>query len=144
MQNTRGSRSNVQKTSVTILVFTMTKNQLNKLTKTALKRLYSPPTARRLWELHGIGVSVGTLARARKVLDGFGVTPGNDGEWTFDLIHEWYREEIGLRMHCVSTHTIIEVVMFSSCHLSISPLIIPHHVFHPPQSFRIHLSAFPI
>ena len=100
--------------TMTIPTSAMSKTKLRALTKAALQRLYSPSTARRLWELHEIGVSVGTLARARKVLDGFGVTRENDKEWMFNPVIEWYRVEVGLRLYHAVSHTMIEVVAFKT------------------------------
>ena len=89
---------------------TMTKTQLHKLTKAALNRLYSPSTARHLWELHEMGVSVGTLARARKVLDGFKVTPCMSERWTFEPVTYWYRKGVGLLLYEQATSTMIEII----------------------------------
>lgn len=61
----------------------MTSATLRRLTRTALRRHFSAPRARRLWELHQMGVSLDTISRAWKVLSGFGVTPENDRDWSF-------------------------------------------------------------
>lgn len=61
----------------------LTSVSIASLTEAALARHFSPGRAQRLKDLIGMGVSLSTVARARKVLDGFGVTPENDHEWHF-------------------------------------------------------------
>lgn len=101
---------------MTIPTPAMSKTKMRALTKSALQRLYSPSTARRLWELHEMGVSVGTLARARKALDGFSVTPENDGEWSFltyggaTTILDCIKGRIPLSMYHEKTRTYLEVL----------------------------------
>ena len=90
----------------------MTVIALKALTHTALRFHFSAPRARRLWELHEMGVSLDTLSRGWKVLVGLGVTPENDREWSFYT--DVKESPLPLCLWHVQTGTWIEVVVLDA------------------------------
>ncbi len=87
----------------------LTRIALARLTIKTLRLKFSPPQAGRLWELHGMGVSLGTLARAYKILRAFEVTPETDHEWLFcalgdDSLELWH-EASGTRIEVEAVDT---------------------------------------
>jgi hypothetical protein len=84
-------------------------SSIDRLTKAALYRHFSPIQAARLWSLYEMGVSLSTLARATKVLKGLGVNPSNDHEWSFFTDSEAHAP-VPLEMYHEETETWIEIM----------------------------------
>lgn len=81
---------------------------LTELAHLALAARFSPRKVERFKEVLRMGVSIGTVARAVKVLQAYGTTPENDHEWS--VFMETKDEPVPLQLWHKATGTWIEVL----------------------------------